>query len=353
MQAPLVSILIPSFNCARYIGQTLESVLAQSYPRIEVILVDDGSTDDTRNVIAPFLDRISYHYQPNGGLASARNTGMSLAQGDYIAWLDADDLCAKDRILIQVAYLSANPDVVAIGSNFSAFDDQVGTFDQAHAPVYYKQIKMNGLAGLFPKVVDFDGSGLDWLSAPLGRSYRIYSGNVWRPIVLGNFIHPPTLTMRKEAREHAGGLRLGNRTGADWEYIISLAKLGPMAFVDAALLEYRCHPGQMSSPTRSLYSSLDNIDLVERLLADPDVISDETLRSQLSAKLADLHLSAAYGLAEVGPIKALGHLRESWRSPAARKHIPWHLARVLMPRAGFRLLRRLRRHDPSTVHRRA
>lgn len=352
MQPPRVSVVIPGFNCARYIGQALNSVLAQTYPNIEIILVDDGSTDDTPAVVAPFLDRITYHRQPNGGLAAARNAGMTLATGDYIAWFDADDVCAKDRILVQVAYLASHPDVVAIGSNFAAFDDEGGTFDRAHAARYYSQIKNHGLAGLFPNVADYDGSGIDWTAPALERSYKVHSGNVWRRIVLGNFIHPPTLTMRRQARERAGWVRLGNRTGADWEYIASLAKLGPLALVDEALLEYRCHPAQMSSPARSLASVLDSLDLVERLLMDPDVTSDEALRTSLREKLAELHLSAAHDLAEVSPGRAFVHLRECWESPGLRKKIPRQLARVFMPRAGFRLLRRLRGEEPAQVHRR-
>jgi len=352
MQAPLVSVVIPGFNCARYIRQALESVLAQTYPNIETILVDDGSTDDTPSVVAPFLDRITYHRQRNGGLAAARNTGMSLARGEYIAWFDADDLCAKDRILAQVAYLASHPDVVAVGSNFSAFDADIGTFDKAHAARYYTQIKKNGLDGLFPNVIDFDGSGIDWAPQALGKSYRVHSGDVWQRLVLGNFIHPPTLTMRKEARERAGWTRLGNRRGGDWEYIIALAKLGPLAFIDDALLEYRCHPEQMSSSTGSPDPALDCVEIVERLLADPDVLCNEALQASLREKRGELHLDAAYALAELSPARALLHLRESWKSPAARKHIPRNLARILMPRAGLRLLRRLRREDLSTAHRR-
>ena len=148
MQAPFVSVVIPGYNCAQYIALTLKSVLSQNYPNFEVVFVDDGSTDDTRDAVAPFLDRIVYHHQANGGLAAARNSGMCLARGDFIAWLDADDLCCTDRLLVQAAYLVSHPRIVATGTNFAAFDD-VGIFDPAHAVRYYSQIRDAGLGALF------------------------------------------------------------------------------------------------------------------------------------------------------------------------------------------------------------
>jgi glycosyltransferase involved in cell wall biosynthesis len=310
---------------------------------VEVIVIDDGSTDDTRNVVEPFKDRVLYHYQPNGGLAAARNAGAALAQGNFVAWLDADDLCAKDRFLVEAAYLTANPEVVAIGSNFSAFDDEIGTFDVAHAARYYFQIRKTGLAGLFPSVADFDGRGVPWLSTPFDKIVRVYSGRVWHKIIVGNFMHPPTLMMRKEARERNGWQRLGCKNGSDWEYIIGLAKLGPLAFVDEALLEYRRHSAQMSSTIGELNSAQENIELMQRLLDDPAAIADENVHRSVREKLGDLHLSAARILAESEPRRAIDHLRVAWKSPAARRHIPRHLARIAMPQVGYRLIRLLRR----------
>ncbi|MFC1657045.1 glycosyltransferase family 2 protein [Candidatus Moduliflexota bacterium] len=88
-----VTVVIPTFNCARYICQAIDSVLKQNYRNLEIIVVDDGSTDDTRETVAPYVNdgSIRYTYQDNLGLPGARNTGISMAGGEYVALLDADD----------------------------------------------------------------------------------------------------------------------------------------------------------------------------------------------------------------------------------------------------------------------
>ncbi len=104
--AGMVSFVIPNYNHARYLGQAIASALAQTYPNVEVIVVDDGSTDDSRAVAAAFGDRIRYIYQQNAGLSAARNTGVRAAQGEYIALLDADDLVEPayaERLLAALA----------------------------------------------------------------------------------------------------------------------------------------------------------------------------------------------------------------------------------------------------------
>jgi glycosyltransferase involved in cell wall biosynthesis len=103
MTAPLVSILIPAFNQQEFIDQTLCSAMAQTWPRTEIIVVDDGSTDETARIAQSFAsERILVVTQPHGGAAAARNTALSLCQGDYVQFLDADDLLAPDKIAAQL-----------------------------------------------------------------------------------------------------------------------------------------------------------------------------------------------------------------------------------------------------------
>ena len=100
---PLVSILIPGFNAERWIKQTLESAIGQDYPRIEVIMIDDGSTDRTLEIARTFQSRfVRVMTQSNAGAPAARNTALAHAQGEYIQWLDADDLLAPDKISSQI-----------------------------------------------------------------------------------------------------------------------------------------------------------------------------------------------------------------------------------------------------------
>lgn len=129
---PLVSIIIPAFNAEELIGETLESVLAQSYGNLEVIVVDDGSTDATASVVTGFRPRISYYYQSNsGGCAVPRNTGIKHSSGEYLCFLDADDLIPQDRIFSQIAFLESHPEVGLVFSNYCNFKE-TGTHDLSH-----------------------------------------------------------------------------------------------------------------------------------------------------------------------------------------------------------------------------
>jgi len=92
MSRPFISVVIPTYNYARYVTQAVDSVLAQTYPAGEIVVVDDGSTDNTRERLQPYWARIHYVYQANQGLSAARNAGIRVARGDVIALLDSDDL---------------------------------------------------------------------------------------------------------------------------------------------------------------------------------------------------------------------------------------------------------------------
>ncbi len=104
----LVSVIIPVYNGDRFIKQAIESVLNQSYTNLEIIVIDDGSTDNTKNVVLSFPE-VYYHYQEHQGVASARNKALSMANGDFIAFLDADDFYDHKKLEIQLTYLQNNP----------------------------------------------------------------------------------------------------------------------------------------------------------------------------------------------------------------------------------------------------
>ena len=107
---PLVSAIVPVYNGERFIASALDSILAQSYRPLEVIVVDDGSEDDTASVARSYPS-IRYIHQANQGPSTARNTGIAEAKGDIIAFLDADDLWTTDKLSVQVAYLESHPEV--------------------------------------------------------------------------------------------------------------------------------------------------------------------------------------------------------------------------------------------------
>jgi len=110
---PLVSVIIPCYNHGKYLGTAIESVLAQTYAHTEVIVVDDGSTDNTKFVSESFSE-VNYIYQPNQGLSAARNTGIDKCQGQFVVFLDADDWLMTDALKINLAYLTREQDVAFV-----------------------------------------------------------------------------------------------------------------------------------------------------------------------------------------------------------------------------------------------
>lgn len=99
---PLVTAVIPVYNGARYLREAMDSVLAQDYPRLELLVIDDGSTDGSADIVRSYGERVRYHYQPNAGLSAAQNAGVAHARGTFIAFLDCDDLWVPRKTSLQM-----------------------------------------------------------------------------------------------------------------------------------------------------------------------------------------------------------------------------------------------------------
>lgn len=107
----LISVIIPSYNAADYLGEAIDSVIAQNYDNLELIVVDDGSTDETREVVSRYSDKLQYIFQENGGIGAARNTGVKASSGGLLAFLDADDIWVSDKLALQLAAFAATPNI--------------------------------------------------------------------------------------------------------------------------------------------------------------------------------------------------------------------------------------------------
>lgn len=150
-QTPLVSIIIPAYNYANFISETLQSIQQQTYINWEAIVVDDGSTDETQRVVNTFVasdKRIKYIYQTNKGLPAARNTGIKASEGIYIQFLDADDLLSEMKLEVQVKYMQENPnsDISYTNAHY---------FKNPDKNIFYTDINLNKNAWM-PKL---NGSG--------------------------------------------------------------------------------------------------------------------------------------------------------------------------------------------------
>jgi glycosyltransferase involved in cell wall biosynthesis len=131
MRRPLVSVIIPCFNNAQHIKTAVDSVLTQDYPNLEVIVVNDGSTDNSIEVLSQFANKIKLITQINQGPAVARNTGILAARGDYIAFNDGDDIWLPGKVQAQVSYLEKNPDTGLCYTSWKVWDQKVALADFA------------------------------------------------------------------------------------------------------------------------------------------------------------------------------------------------------------------------------
>lgn len=118
---PLISVIIPVCNREHYLAEAIESAIAQTYHPIEIIVVDDGSTDGTADVARRFSETVRYFYQSNSGCSAARNTGVKKAQGSFLAFLDSDDLWVEEKLFRQMAVLDSDGDLDMVFGHVSHF----------------------------------------------------------------------------------------------------------------------------------------------------------------------------------------------------------------------------------------
>ncbi len=197
--SPKVSVVIPAYNRAHCILNTLESVFAQTYSNYEIIIINDGSKDNTDEVLAPYLDRITYVKQENRGLAGTRTRAVELANTDWIAFLDSDDLWLPDNLETHVKAVQADPSVILNTTNSLIFREHIGEETDLFA--------FNGCRDLY-KEEQFA------LDDPLLPYLRF--GLLWMQSAL----------IRKSVLEEAGPWIKDLRVWMDFEYGTRLAKLG-------------------------------------------------------------------------------------------------------------------------------
>jgi glycosyltransferase involved in cell wall biosynthesis len=153
---PLISVLMPTYNRAHYIRQALESVLAQDYRPLEIIVVDDGSTDNTNKIVNEYnVDIVHYFYQKNSGIPKARNFCLTQANGDFISWIDSDDRYLSGKLTAQMEYMQCNPECDIVFSRFRYFIEDIDSPDM----LFYN--------GFFPK----QQSNIYHLGASLAKKY--------------------------------------------------------------------------------------------------------------------------------------------------------------------------------------
>lgn len=331
----LVSVAIPAYNAASTLDQTLRSVLDQTYPAIEILVVDDGSTDGTWDLLQRYGPRVRAIRQPNAGIGAARNASVRAARGEFIALLDADDLCEPERIALQVDFLQRHPEVLLCSSDFSSFDER-GPISASTIGSYYHQCRPEngGVAGRYPEHALFR-SGAD----PRARAIAVHHGRVYAQLAMGNFIHPPTVMFRRSALALAGPFDPEVRIACEWDWFVRVARAGPVAYLDVPLLRYRRSSGQISS---SPAMGVDSLAVARRIHQRDPELRRRNPRA-VSQQLGHLSLAAANALVEANAPEALWLVLGSVLVYGVVGAQTWRvIAKALLPRAVLRGMRRLR-----------
>ncbi len=209
---PLVSVIVATYNRKELLEKTLESILNQTYSNLEIIVVDDASTDGTME-LRLFHNQSKIRYirkENNSGPSAARNVGIRNAKGDLIAFIDDDDLWEKDKIKRQVETIDKKK-VEWVYSDCVYFDHETGRKLYKHS-----------------------------------NRYRLHSGNIASKLICGDFIPSPTPLIKKHVFDIVGTFEESSRLGEDWLMWLKIASKFPVEFIREPLARYRVHTGSVS-----------------------------------------------------------------------------------------------------------
>lgn len=209
MSAPAVTVLMPVYNADRFVAQTIDSVLAQTFRDFEFLIINDGSTDRTPEILQDYArrdDRIRLISRPNTGYVIALNEGLELARGELVARIDADDLADPRRLELQLARMRHEPDLVALGSNAYAMDENGRMLGDYCVPLTHEEIEASHLRG-------------------------------------SSTIHHPAVMLRPAAVKRVGGYRREFMPCEDFDLWLRLGEVGRLANLPEKLLTKRLFVG--------------------------------------------------------------------------------------------------------------
>jgi glycosyltransferase involved in cell wall biosynthesis len=299
---PTVSVIIPTYNSATLVTAAVESALAQTVQPSEVIIIDDGSTDDTRQRLSTY--RVRYLHQPNQGVAAARNLGLRQASGDLIAFLDADDVWHPRKLELQIAAIEADPELLLLGT--SVFDwpaEQPASVNRA------------GVIKPMP----------------------------WRKLAVKNHLVTSSIIVRRTALTRTGDFDTALHGPEDHDLWLRLAEMGTVATLDLPLTGYRQVPGSLSRQATTMRAGMRQI---LRKLDHRNAWAGQRWLRRKAYGYCDY--SCAYMAGAAGlPGRALGDVARSmlwYPLPYGKSEVRFPLARLRMLPMNLARLLRLRRN---------
>lgn len=276
--AAMVSVIIAAYNAEKYLAGAIDSVLAQSYPSVECIVVDDGSTDRTAEIAKGYGAKVRYLYQANAERSAARNNGMGQASGEYLNFLDADDLLAPEKLAEQVAFLEEHPE-----------------YDVAYSRVGYFN--------------EHDGSSFT-------PNRKTPSGDIVPELLQGNFITIHSPLIRRAAAERTTGFDPARNRFEDWDFLLRLGLAGAkFGYQDRLHARVRLHLENTISDQVKMFEA--KLRVAERIAAKN--------RAELARRAIDVEALLAFHKADYGRVLVLAGRNAEGRAligEAAKSRFP-------------------------------
>ncbi len=258
MDHALVSVVVPTYNRADCLARAVDSALNQTGASVEVLVVDDGSVDATADLMAQRYGadaRVRYFRQPNRGVAAARNAALREARGDFVAFLDSDDVWKPWKLALELAALRAAPEAGMVWTDMEAIDpDGVVVHGRYLRLMYEASYRWLGGRPLFatsrPFVLppDLGPGAADVPNAVDGL--RVHVGDIFSDMVMGNLVHTSTVLLRRSRCDQVAAFNEGlARSGEDFDFHLRTCRAGPVAFVDVPSIQYQIGRGdQLTHP---------------------------------------------------------------------------------------------------------
>ena len=288
--ATSVSIIIPTYNRAHLVHEAIDSVLAQDVENcsMEILVVDDGSTDDTRHVVQRYGSRVKYLHQSNHGAGVARNRGIEEATGEWVAFLDSDDRWLPHKLSLQFRVLRALPGFNVIHSNFYTFEKDRITIPKGLE--YWVQC----ITGV-PRVEWSDIYSSHYNSADLqitleSREFSVYAGNIFGVQLRVPCVSCCTLLVRRECLEPDIRFAENFPTWEDYWFICRLSENQDFLFIDVPTAGNRSHDGPRLTGTQRTNLLKCHIDTIEKVYLQSQSVHRPPL-DEIKRAYRDLHLS--------------------------------------------------------------
>lgn len=318
---PPVSVIIATYNYGHLIARSVDSLLSQDYPALEVIVADDGSTDNTEAVLESYRDRLRYVRCEHRGVASARNSGLEVAHGEYIGFLDADDMLLPGSIQRRVAFLESQPDIDVVFG-----DVEVVRGERVVVPSFLAARKV------FRRLT----------RRQVGEREYVLPGSLFAPLVRERFITVPSVLVRCGLLDRVGGFDAAfNDSQDDYDLWLRMAATARFGYVDRLLARCLIHGSNISA--NKSRAAEKRIELMHKLLTTyPDL--EWRTRRLIAQRLSEQHFQLGYlsfsdGL--LGPARE--HLSSSLRYRPLPNRAAFYLLCSMLHPAAIETLRRGKR----------